>query len=82
MPDFGQSEVAAVLEQLGYFDGGDGIHWLSSGKVTGPKATWVGRLEDGESITPAELREFLVVQCDLDGDVVRDAIAHALRSSG
>lgn len=57
VPDFGQSEVAAVLEQLGYF-------------------------EDGESITPAELREFLVVQCDLDGDVVRDAIAHVLRSSG
>lgn len=64
VPGVGQSEAAAVLEQLGHFDGGDGIRWPSPGNVTGPKAAWVGRLEDGESLTPAELREFLIVRCD------------------
>jgi hypothetical protein len=70
----GQSELTAILEALGYYDSGDGIHWLSAGVVTGPKGIWVGRLDDNEVITPAELRDFLVIQCDLDEAEVRAAI--------
>ena len=78
MPDLGQREVEAVLEALGYFDGGDGICWVSAGLITGPKAIWVGRLDDDETITEAELREFLVIQCDLPEDDVRAALRRVL----
>ncbi len=61
-----------MAEALGYYPESDGI-FISDGRSTGPKAIWIGYLEDDEYISQRELWEFLVDQHQLLEDEVEEA---------
>ena len=61
-----------MAEALGYHPEPDGLY-ISDGSSTGPKAIWIGVLDDDEYITPTELWEFLVDQHQLLEDEVEEA---------
>lgn len=72
MDKVGNAEVRAVAEALGYHPESDGL-FISDGRSTGPKAIWIGFLDEDEYITPQELWEFLIDQHQLLEDEVEEA---------
>lgn len=71
MDRLGNEQVRAAAEALGYHHEGDGIY-VSDGSSTGPKAIWIGSLDEDEYITMRELWEFLVYQHELVEEEVEE----------